>query len=202
MTNTLAMNPLSNVMQQVAACEACASMRFTHVLGEVNGPVPAQVMFVGEAPGRLGAGRTGVPFSGDESGRRFDAFLMLAGLRREDVFVTNAVLCNPVSVTGNNRRPLTSEVHRCGEHLRAQIDAVQPEVVVALGEVALRALERIEAHGLALRDAVGLATPWSGRTLFALYHTGRRATVHRKDALQEADWRALGELVSCLRGGS
>ena len=87
-------------------------------------------------------------------------------------------------------------MRRCAEHLRGQIEAVQPEVVVALGEVALRALDFIEVHGLTLREAVGVATPWSNRTLVALYHPGRRATVHRKDELQQADWRGLGELVS------
>jgi uracil-DNA glycosylase family 4 len=188
-------NALLPVISRVSTCQACASMRFTHVLGDVNGPVPGRVMFVGEAPGRLGAGRTGVPFSGDESGRRFEAFLAMAGLRRKEVFVTNAVLCNPVGATGNNRRPLTSEVRRCAEHLSAQIDAVQPEVVVALGEVALSALGRIEGHALSLRESVGIATPWAGRTLVALYHPGRRATVHRKDQLQQADWRALGALL-------
>jgi uracil-DNA glycosylase family 4 len=111
------------------------------------------------------------------------------------VFVTNAVLCNPLDASGNNRRPSVREVKACLGHLRGQIEAVDPQSVVALGGVSLDALGRIEAHGLVLGDACGLARPWFGRSLVALYHPGRRAIVHRSIAAQEEDWRRLGELV-------
>ena len=164
-------------------------MRHSHVLGATNGPLSARVMFVGEAPGRFGAGRSGVPFQGDESGRRFESLLAEAGLQREDVFVTNAVLCNPLDLQERNRRPLTSEMTRCLPYLEAQLDAVQPRIVVALGQVALEALRRIEPHTLSY--AATPAAPSSGEPalLVALYHPGRRALVHRIDALQRDDWR-------------
>ena len=187
---------LSALVEQVRSCEACSGMRFSHVLGAANGPARARVMFIGEAPGRLGAGRSGVPFLGDESGRRFEAFLSLIGLSRSEVFVTNAILCNPVDEGGRNRRPRASEVQRCLPFLRAQLLIVEPQVVVALGQVALDALDRIEAHGLSLREACGQACDWFGRVLVPLYHTGRRATVHRADALQREDWLRLGALVA------
>jgi uracil-DNA glycosylase family 4 len=167
-------------------------MAYSHVLGASNGPADARVMFVGEAPGRHGAGKSGVPFLGDESGRRFESLLAEAGLSRQEVFVTNAVLCNPLHPNGNNRRPKTSEVKRCLSHLQAQIEAVDPDLVVALGEVALSALSRLEAHGLRLRDAPAQPVPWLHRRLLALYHPGRRALVHRGEALQRKDWQELG----------
>lgn len=176
-------------------------MAYSHVLGPANGTAGASVMFVGEAPGRLGAGRTGVPFHGDESGRRFEAMLAAAGLRRGEVFVTNAVLCNPVDAGGRNRRPLRSEVRRCLPFLQAQVEAVDPAVVVALGEVALIALGTLEGHGAALRSHCGVAVPWFGRTLVPLYHPGRRSTVHRGDVLQREDWRRLGELLVSATAG-
>jgi len=180
----------------VRRCYACKDMAHCHVLGAVNGPANARVMFVGEAPGRHGAGKSGVPFSGDESGRRFEALLAVAGLRREDVFVTNAVLCNPLDGVGNNRRPLPREVRACLAYLRGQIEAVNPDYVVALGGVALDALGRIEAHGVTLASGCGEPRPWFGRTLVVLYHPGRRAIVHRSVEAQEGDWRRLGEVVS------
>ena len=170
-------------------------MAYSHVLGAANGPAAARVMFVGEAPGRHGAGKSGVPFLGDESGRRFESLLAEAGLSRDEVFVTNAVLCNPLHANGNNRRPKASEVKRCLPHLRGQIEAVDPAFVVALGEVALSALGRLEPHNLRLRDAGVAPVPWLNRRLLALYHPGRRALVHRGDELQRQDWRALGALV-------
>jgi uracil-DNA glycosylase len=173
-------------------------MRHSHVLGVTNGPITARVMFVGEAPGRFGAGRSGVPFQGDESGRRFESLLAEAGLTREDVFVTNAVLCNPLDLQSRNRRPLTSEIKRCLPFLEAQLDAVQPRVVAALGQVALEALRLVEPHSLSLRSDAGRDADWRNRLLVPLYHPGRRALVHRVDALQRDDWRALGELISRL----
>jgi uracil-DNA glycosylase family 4 len=136
-----------------------------------------------------------VPFHGDESGRRFELLLAIAGLARDDVFVTNAVLCNPLDASGRNRRPKASEVAQCGAFLRRQIEVVDPEVVVALGVVALEALGRIESHGVTLRDGCGRPVGWMGRRLVALYHPGRRALVHRDEASQREDWRGLGELV-------
>jgi uracil-DNA glycosylase len=187
---------LDGLIEQVQACFACDSMAHCHTLGVTNGPPRARVLFVGEAPGRYGAGRSGVPFHGDESGRRFESLLAVAGLTRDDVFVTNAVLCNPLDASGRNRRPKASEVAQCGAFLRRQIEVVDPEVVVALGVVALEALGRIEAHGVTLRDACGRPVEWLGRRLVALYHPGRRALVHRDEASQREDWRRLGDLIS------
>jgi uracil-DNA glycosylase family 4 len=186
---------LKALIDEARGCFACDSMAHCHTLGATSGPARARVLFVGEAPGRYGAGRSGVPFHGDESGRRFESLLAVAGLTREDVFVTNAVLCNPLDASGRNRRPKASEVAQCGGFLRRQIEVVDPEVVVTLGVVALDALGRIEAHGLTLRDGCGEATEWLGRRLIALYHPGRRALVHRDDAAQREDWRRLGRML-------
>ena len=62
--------------RRVQTCRACPRMEGrTRVLSRANGLVGARVMFVAEAPGRLGADRTGVPLSGDRTGRNFDALL-------------------------------------------------------------------------------------------------------------------------------
>jgi uracil-DNA glycosylase family 4 len=176
---------------RVRACEACAGMDRVHVLSAANGPLDAKFMFVAEAPGRLGAARTGVPLTSDRSGRRFEAFLAVAGIERECCFVTNAVLCNPLNARGNNRPPRAGEVAACGGFLREQLDAVRAPVVVALGRVALDALGRTERHGLSLSRDVGRAVAWRGRTLVALYHPGVRSTMARSQALQEEDWKNL-----------
>lgn len=169
-------------------CRACERLVPGSAVAGV-GPIGARVMFVGEAPGRLGAGRTGVPFSGDEAGRRFERLLAETGLRRDEVFVTNAVLCLPLDTTGRNRRPRESEVRNCGTWLAAEIERVQPAYVVALGTVALAALGRIEAHELVLSRDVGRVVEWRGRKLVALYHPGARSAVRRGWELQVGDWR-------------
>lgn len=176
------------------ACRLCPGVRpGSAVLGPANGPVPAEWLFVGEAPGRHGAARTGIPFCGDESGRRFEQLLAAASLARRDVFVTNAVLCLPLTPSGTNRRPAMREVAACNPFLGSTIDAVDPRVVVALGAIALDALARIAPHGLTLARDAARPVPWHGRTLVALYHPGRQAQLHRPWEHQLGDWRSLRE---------
>src|SRR5947209_11755586 len=110
---------------EAAACEKCASMCGRNaVLSERNGRLGARVMFVGEAPGRQGGDRTRVPFSGDQSGRNFSRYLASIGLAREEIFITNAALCNPRSETGANRKPSKVEVRNYSEFLLRQIEIV------------------------------------------------------------------------------
>jgi uracil-DNA glycosylase family 4 len=182
--------------EEARECRVCRGVvAGTAAIGAGNGPVPCPVMFVGEAPGRFGAALTGVPFSGDVAGRRFEALLGEAGLRRDEVFVSNSVLCLPTDECGRNRRPRTSEIRACSAWLARTLDTVRPEVVVALGGVALDGLGRIEAHGLALARDCGRPVAWHGVTVVAVYHPGARAAVHRPWPKQVEDWRALGTLL-------
>ena len=169
-------------------------MDYVHVLGEANGPAPARVMFIGEAPGRLGAARTGVPFTRDQSGLRFQRLLEAAGLRREEVFVTNALLCNPLR-NGRNRPPRRREIANCAGWLRAQLDAVRPALVVTLGTAALEATRLIERHDFQLRHDVGRTLPWYGRTLLPLYHPSPRTAGRRPFVHQLEDFRALAVTI-------
>ena len=137
------------LVAEAAACRRCEAMcGRSAVLSGRNGRVGARVMFVGEAPGRQGGDRTRVPFSGDQSGRNFTRYLASIGLRREEIFITNAALCNPRSESGANRRPTRQEVANCSEFLRRQVEAVDPRVVVTLGAVSLEALRGVEYHRL------------------------------------------------------
>ncbi len=185
-------NSIEALAKATATCRRCPGVRpGSAVLGPANGGVAAEVLFVGEAPGRLGAGRTGVPFSGDESGKRFDQLLASAGLSRERVFVANAVLCLPLDAQGRNRTPTRTEVRACAPWLTAILGLVGAPVVAALGATALAALGGIEPHGLTLGKAAGRSHPWHGRELVALYHPSRQAELHRPWARQVEDWRAL-----------
>jgi uracil-DNA glycosylase len=179
---------------QVQACRRCPAMEGRRrVLGAPNGPLDACAIFVAEAPGRLGGDRTGVPLSSDQTGRNFARLLAEAGLRRDEVFVTNAVLCNPRCPRGLNRPPTRSELANCRPHLAATLRVVAAPIVVSLGAVALAALAEIEPHGLSLRQHVGQPTPWRDRTLVPLYHPGPRAQIHRPFATQAADFRQLAD---------
>ena len=187
---------------RVQRCFTCSSMNHVHVLGDVNGPLDADVLFIAEAPGRLGAARTGIPMTSDVTGRRFHAFLADAGLDRERVFITNAILCNPLSASGNNRRPRASEVAACRDFLAEVVNVVRAPVVVALGGVALDSLRRIEPHDAELASHAGRAIDWAGRTLTPLYHPSIQSTLTRPHERQRGDWRRLGKHVSSVLGRS
>jgi DNA polymerase len=185
---------------RVSRCFACPDLNHVHILGDVNGPLDPDVMFVAEAPGRLGAVRTGVPMTSDVTGRRFHAFLADAGLSRDRIFVTNSVLCHPRGANGNNRRPTAREVAMCTAFLSGQLDLAPAPVVVALGTVALDALRRVAAHEAVLGRNVAQSLPWlpsSGhpRLLVPLYHPSIQSTLTRPHEAQQRDWRELGRIV-------
>ena len=167
-------------------------------MSERNGPVPSRVLFVAEAPGRLGRDRTGVPLSGDRAGSNFAKLLQAAGISRDEVFVTNAVLCNPRDAAGHNAPPSAAEIRNCGAFLEETLRIVDPLVVVTLGAVALRALGMIAPHDVVLRDGVAMPVRWNGRWLMPLYHPGARALIHRPFAVQADDYRRLANFVGSV----
>jgi DNA polymerase len=183
----------------VRRCHACSSMNHVHILGATNGPLDAGVLFVAEAPGRLGAASTGVPMTSDVTGRRFHAFLAHAGIAADEVFITNSVLCNPLTPAGNNRRPKATEVAACSDFLAGQLRLVAAPVVVAMGGVALEALRRLSPHAAVLARDAGRPLDWRSpdgreRVLVALYHPSIQSTLTRPHEQQLRDWRRLGRL--------
>jgi DNA polymerase len=150
-----------------------------------EGSATADVVIVGEAPG-ASEDRQGRPFVG-RAGRLLDELLAEAGLRREDVFITNVVKARPPG----NRDPRAPEVAHHLPWLQAQLEVIGPRLLVPLGRHALaRFVDDVkigEAHGHLLeRD---------GRTLFPMYHPA--AALHNQSlrtTLVE-DARALGEAL-------
>lgn len=171
-------------------------MDHCHVLGSGNGRLNAPIMFVAEAVGRRGGAVTGVPLTRDATGRRFEAFLAIAGIDRRGVFVTNAVICNPRDARGRNRSPRPAEISRCRPYLHRAIDIVAPAIVVALGRVALESLRAIAPHGSDLPRDAATGLPWHGRVIVPMYHPGVQSTLHRPHDRQVDDWRRLGALCS------
>ena len=188
------------LVARAQACRLCPRMEGRRrVLGAGNGPLDARVLFVAEAPGRLGGDRTGVPLVSDQSGRNFARLLEAAGWRRDEVFVSNAILCNPRDVQGRNDAPARVEIRNCSTHLRDLLTILDPPYVVALGRVALDALALIAPHTIALRRDVATGVSWDGRTLVPHYHPGPRAQLHRPFARQQEDVVRLRALVDSGR---
>ncbi|MCQ3935889.1 MAG: uracil-DNA glycosylase [Chloroflexi bacterium] len=122
---------LARIAKEVAVCTKCAlhESRKRAVAGE--GPADAEIMFIGEGPG-FHEDEQGRPFVG-ASGKFLDQLLAQAELNRSDVFIANVVKCRPPG----NRDPQADELAACGEYLEAQIQAVNPSIIVTLGRFSM-----------------------------------------------------------------
>ena len=164
---------LENQASHCRLCHALADQ--PAVLSTNNGNLNANIVFVAEAPGRFGAGRTGIPFYGDKSGDNFETLLSYIELSRDEVFITNAVLCNPIE-HGNNRRPKTSEIKNCSSFLKKTLDIICPQVVVTLGSVGLQAINLLLGTRYQLNKEVAKKLVTPDFILVPLYHPSPRVT--------------------------
>jgi uracil-DNA glycosylase len=154
---------LRSSIQHCTRCDALVRCRSRVVPGD--GTVPAEVAFVGIAPGRLGGDRTGVPFSGDRSGQLLRRMIEISGLKH--VFITNLVRCNPRDAGGRNRDPTADEISRCRPHLEAEFSIVRPRIVACLGRLAWK---EMAGHGAQFKPRSGKALMADGLLIFPMYH--------------------------------
>jgi uracil-DNA glycosylase len=113
-------------------CKLCNLGRRQIVFG-VGNP-SADLMFVGEAPGR-DEDIQGIPFVG-RAGQKLTQIIEAIGLKRDDVYIANVIKCRPPE----NRNPEPDEVDKCEPFLFRQVDTIKPKVIVALGTFAARSL--------------------------------------------------------------
>jgi len=185
------------LITNASTCTRCEGMcGRSAVLSELNGRLNARIMFIGEAPGRKGADRTRIPFSGDQSGVNFDRFRRSIGLTREEIFITSAALCNPRTESGANRRPSKKEVANCSSFLQRTIELVDPRVIVTLGSVALEALKSIHYHELNLKEHAAQIHSWRGRLLVPVYHPSPQVLAsHRREEQQLKDYQVVARAM-------
>jgi DNA polymerase len=150
-----------------------------------EGDAQAGVMVVGEAPG-AGEDRSGRPFVGP-AGKLLNQLLEAAGLRREDVFITNVVKARPPG----NRDPRADEVAHHLPWLEAQLDVVRPRVIVPLGRHALAHF----APELKISEAHGRVVERDGRMLFPMYHPAAALHAQRLRETLFDDARALADVL-------
>ena len=155
------------LLLEVNKCTLCQRMKGRKkVLSDKNGNLNSKVMFIAEAPGMHGAGRTGIPLCGDQTGKNFEFLLKTISWERDDIFITNAVLCNPQ----NNATPNAIEIQNCSNFLKKTIELVYPEIIVTVGGKALNALKQIKQHNFELKNNVAQKLSWNNKILFPLYH--------------------------------
>lgn len=111
-------------------CNLCKN-RTNVVFGDGN--IKADVMFIGEAPGR-DEDMTGVPFVG-RAGKLLEKALIALDMKRErDYYIANICKCRPK----NNRTPNEDEAEKCINYLRNQVALVKPKIIICLGSTAMK----------------------------------------------------------------
>ena len=167
------------------------------VFGE--GPKHAKLMLIGEAPGEQET-LQGRPFVG-KAGQNLDHFLALAGLSREEIYISNAVKLRPTKTgkTGrlSNRPPTKDEIALFRPWLMREIEEVAPGMIATLGNVPLRA---VTGRSLSIGEVHGqvLDAGETGLPLFALYHPASLIYNRSLTDVYEQDVRALAKRLEQL----
>jgi len=151
------------------------------VFGE--GPLNAEIMFVGEAPGE-DEDRSGRPFVG-RAGQLLEKMLKAIGMTREQVYITNVLRWRPPG----NRTPKTDEVAVCLPYLLRHIELVKPKLLVCLGGPASKALLDREESVTRLR---GQWFEHAGIPVLVTYHP---AYLLRTPAQKQEAWKDLRLLL-------
>ncbi len=175
------------IYKELKNCRKCPlhKTRTKFVIGAGN--VDADVVFIGEAPGR-NEDLQGLPFVG-RAGNLLSKYLNEIGLSREDVFITNIVKCRPPG----NRDPLEEEINACFPYLTRQLDIIAPKIIVTLGRYSLSALLGREVKIMKER---GTIIDFNGIMLLPMLHP---AAVLRNGGLNDKmrdDFMLLKEVIS------
>ena len=180
----------AEAQKEALGCKKCGlcNSRTRVVFGE--GPLNAGVFLVGEAPG-FNEDRDGKPFGG-ASGMFLDRLLLSVGLSREEAYLTTLVKCK----TPEGRSPKPAEINACRPYLLAQLDAIDPMVVVAMGDLASRALTGRKESASRIR---GRAIPLDGRYVFPTLSLQRALYTPADRALLVSDFSRLPELLAAER---
>ncbi len=125
------MNQFTTLQQEYNNCRRCPALygnRTQVVFG--TGDSSSKILFIGEAPG-ANEDKHGIPFCG-MSGKIITELLETVGLRREDIFITNTILCRPP----NNRNPTKEEIENCRDRLDQLLHIMKPLVIATIGNFA------------------------------------------------------------------
>jgi DNA polymerase len=159
----------------VAICRQCR-----HIVAGV-GNENADVMFIGEAPGREEDAQ-GRPFVG-KSGKLLNSMLESIGLKRDDVYITNVVKARPPG----NADPTPEEINHYMPWLDQEIGLVNPSVIVPLGLHAIKYF----IPGVKVSEVHGVACSMNNKLIFPMYHPANALYDSSQRPVLSSDFRML-----------
>jgi uracil-DNA glycosylase len=184
--NKIADDTLPKIRTDLGDCTRCKLHRGRTKLVFGDGNPKADLVFVGEGPGR-DEDAQGLPFVG-RAGKLLTQMIEAMGLQRQDVYICNVVKCRPPE----NRTPEKDEVETCSPFLLRQLDAISPKVIVCLGSVAAQTL--LETNR-GISHFRGEWLDFRGRKLMATYHP---AYLLRNPSAKGEVWKDLQKVMAVL----
>ena len=178
--------PLSVVAERAAACTGCDLHQGRTRSVFSRGSEGAEIMLIGEGPG-YNEDQQGAPFVG-AAGQLLDRMIAAMGYGQDDVYICNVVKCRPPE----NRTPTPAEAAACEPYLVAQIEAVQPKVIVALGKCATENLGCMPEHERRWR---GVFREYRGIPVMPTYHP---AFLLRSPQFKRPVWDDLKSVLAKL----
>ena len=179
------MHKLDSIAENVRECQKCelCETRIKAVPGKGN--FDADVIFVGEAPGR-NEDIHGEPFVG-AAGKRLDMILEDTGIDRKDVYITNIVKCRPPK----NRVPSKKEEESCNDFIKQEIEIINPKIICVMGNTAYGTL----LDGKEITKNHGKIVEKDGRKFFVTFHPA--ATIYNQKLVEELkeDFRKLAKFL-------
>jgi uracil-DNA glycosylase len=181
---------LQELGREASTCTRCRLAKGrTQVVFGVGHP-DADLMFIGEGPGYY-EDKQGEPFVG-AAGQLLTRLLGEIGLRRENVYICNVVMCRPPG----NRDPLPDEIESCRPYLEGQLETIRPRVIVTLGNFATRF---ILDRQVSISRVRGQRFTIDGRTVIPTFHPA--AVLHgggesgAQMAALRSDFRLIREVL-------
>lgn len=185
---------LETIEREIASCRTCKAVAAHLPKADRGVPVPgegnpnADIVFVGEAPGRNEA-VSGRPFVG-RSGKLLRLLITSTGLAEEDVFITS-----PVKVYPGMRTPTKDELLHGRKHLMDQLAVIQPKVLVLLGNSSLFTLA---TYQIPVSKHHGTIMELGGYRCFVTYHPSAAIRFKKNKLLMESDFQLLKHTLSTI----
>ena len=178
---------LKGFVDHCSRCELCRTRNHS-VMGKGN--LHSPILFIAEAPGR-NEDRDGVPFTG-RSGELFDRLLREIEMKREEIYLTNIVKCNPPG----NRDPHPNEQEACIPYLKYETLLLRPKIIVCLGRIAA---QRIIRPDYRITREHGVFLERKNTWLTAVYHHSAVLRDETKLPQMQEDFRKIREKLEEVR---
>jgi len=180
---------LEEIAARIRSCRRCplSETRRNAVPGEGNSS--ADLMFIGEAPGRDEDAR-GIPFVG-RAGQLLTRIIKAMKLERGDVFISNVVKCRPP----DNRNPNRIEIETCHGYILEQIDLIKPKVIVTLGNIPTRFFLDTTRGITALR---GEFQEFQGIKVMPTFHPSYLVRNEANRVLRKNVWEDMQQVMAFL----